>query len=89
MRMRKCFLAALLLLTGVVAAHAQPGDPIAGESTFAADCSRCHRTPDRILRKIDGDTDEEKGAWLDVFLDDHHLQDIGGKDDLIAYLVGL
>lgn len=82
-------IAALLLLAGVSAAQAQPGDASAGADVFRSDCARCHRTAETILNKIEGATAEEQSAWLDGFLPGHHLRDAADAVDLIAYLTGL
>jgi len=87
--MMKSGLAVLALLAGVSNVHAQSGDPGAGENTYLSECSRCHRTADRIIGKIAGDTPEAKSAWLESFLPDHHLRDMESKADLISYLVSL
>lgn len=87
--MPKTRLAALILLASAIQTSAQTGDPVAGEDAYVANCMKCHASAARIVRKIDGDTAEEKGAWLDGFLADHHLSDTGVKADLIIYLVNL
>ena len=81
--------AILTLVASISGAHAQSGDPSAGADVYRTDCSRCHRTAETILGKIEGATSAEKGAWLDGFLPGHHLRDPADKADLIAYLTSL
>lgn len=85
----KCNLAVIVLLAGISEAHAQSGDPDAGKATYASDCTRCHRSAERIAVSIAGDTEEAKGDWLESFLPDHHLRDPASMADLIAYLNSL
>ncbi|WP_372530040.1 hypothetical protein [Oricola sp.] len=79
-------LAVIALLAGISGADAQSGDPDAGKATYASDCARCHRSAERTAGSIAGDTEAAKGDWLESFLPDHHLRDIGNMADLIAYL---
>ena len=86
---RKAALATLIILAGTIGASAQQGDTAAGEDAFVAICKKCHNSAARIVRKIGGETAEEKSAWLDDFLAGHHVDNIDAKADLIAYLVNL
>lgn len=86
---RKPCLATLIILASATSVSAQDGNPAAGEEAFAAICKKCHNSAARIVRKIGGDTGEEKSAWLEDFLVGHHLDDMSAKADLIAYLVDL
>jgi cytochrome c2 len=81
--------AALILLVSAIGASAQQGDPAAGEDAFVAICRKCHNSAAQIVRRIDGDTTEDRSAWLDSFLAGHHLTDMDAKADLIAYLANL
>jgi mono/diheme cytochrome c family protein len=85
----KTGLAVLMLFSGASSAPAQPGDAAAGEDAYVANCVQCHASVARIVRKIDGDSAEDKSAWLDTFLAEHHLRDMDAKADLIAYLISL
>lgn len=88
--MTKSCLAILLLAASGFSASAQAaGDAVLGETVYVSDCVSCHASAARIVRKIEGGNTEEKEAWLEAFLADHHLQDEAGKADLIAYLVSL
>ena len=87
--MTKSGLVVLALVASAATAAAQPADPTAGEEVYVADCVQCHASAARIVRKIQGGTPEEKGTWLDTFLDGHHVSDTGNKADLIAYLTSL
>lgn len=87
--MKKNSLVVLALLASTAPAATQPGDPLAGEDAYIEVCAECHASAARIVRKIRRDSAEEMSAWLEDFLDDHHLGDTERKADLIAFLVGL
>lgn len=79
-------LALSLLLMGGASAAAQ-GDSVEGEAAYATTCARCHASVARIVRRIDGATEDEKRAWLDAFLPTHHASDEAVRADLIAYML--
>lgn len=87
--MKRNSLSIAFILAGSIGASAQPGDLAAGEDAFVNNCVECHAAAKRIVRKIEGDTAEAKIAWLDSFLDDHYLNEMDVKLDLIAYLISL
>lgn len=50
-------------------------------------CGDCHRAPATLARKIRGDTQEEKKAYLRALLARHHTPDPAEIDHIIGYLL--
>ncbi|MGC9368861.1 MAG: hypothetical protein ACP5DX_04885 [Paracoccaceae bacterium] len=51
-------------------------------------CAMCHGPADMVRARIQGETEAERSAWLDVYLQHHHCApDEAMRADLIAYLL--
>ncbi len=60
-----------------------------GSAAYAELCSGCHANAARIVRRVEGGTDAERGGRLDSFLKEHHAPDDAQRAALIAYLLSL
>jgi hypothetical protein len=66
-----------------------PGDVARGDAAYVRLCLECHATPSRIVRRVQGDTAEERAIWLEEFLPDHYAPEAQDRIDLIVYMLGL
>jgi len=65
------------------------GDVARGDAAYAADCAECHAAPARIMRRVPGDDDAGRAAWLEDFLPEHFAPDPQVRADIIAYMLDL
>jgi mono/diheme cytochrome c family protein len=79
--------AVVISAAGAEEQQASAADAVRGEAHYAAACAGCHASAARIIRRIDGDTPDEKHNWLERFLADHHAPDAEMRADLIAFLL--
>lgn len=83
---RTILTALFLVCLGTVPVLAE-GEPAAGEAAYARACARCHASVARLMRDVEGETEEQTAAWLDTFLAGHRAPDAEMRADLIAFLL--
>jgi hypothetical protein len=86
-------LALALLIAATGPAPAQQGsdrteNAARGEVVYSSACARSHASAERLVRRIAGETPDEKRVWLDAFLVKHHPPDSESRADLIDFLLG-
>lgn len=63
-------------------------DPEHGAWFYDQACAMCHGPVSLVRERIQGETQAEKRAWLDDYLQRHHCASDGAlRADLIAYLL--
>ncbi|WP_343078925.1 hypothetical protein [Ostreiculturibacter nitratireducens] len=76
-----------MFIAGAAFAETPAPDPERGEAYFGIACSFCHRTASLVRPLIQGETPEEKTAWLDAWLVNHSAPDREARAAIIAYLL--
>lgn len=77
----------VLMATISLAAGQEQREAAQGEPAFASACSKCHKSAERIAKRVKGNTPDEKQAWLEKFLARHHTPDAEIQAELIAFLL--
>lgn len=82
--------AIVLILAGWAAgsALAQSEPPASGEWAYRQACAECHRSPERLVRRLSGDEREDR-ELLDAFLAAHYAPDETTRRAIIDYLLAL
>ena len=62
---------------------------IADERAFKEHCAICHHRASSVVRRLIGETAEERTAVLDRFLATHHAEDPKLRAAIVSYLIGL
>jgi hypothetical protein len=83
--------AAILIIAAAMAgsALAQSDGTEAGAEAYARACAECHRSAERLVRRLNND-DGERRQRLESFLaGHHHAPDNATRSAIIDYLLGL
>jgi hypothetical protein len=86
--MRSAAILLMLAAAMVGSALARSDATEAGAEAYERSCAECHRSPERLVRRLSGD-DGEQRQYLDAFLADHHAQEETMRRAIIDYLLGL
>jgi mono/diheme cytochrome c family protein len=63
------------------------GDHVAGETSFAQQCARCHQNAAALAAVVPGADAEAKAAFLGNFLAHHFAPEPQERADIVAYLL--
>jgi hypothetical protein len=66
-----------------------PSMAIADERAFQEHCAICHHRASSVVRRLIGETAEERTAGLDRFLETHHAEDPKLRAAIVGYLTRL
>ena len=72
---------------GAVTLPEERGDRERGTQVYADNCTACHASAARIMRRFPGDSEGEKAVLLERFLPEHYAPDAPARLDLIIYLL--
>lgn len=62
---------------------------VVAQEAYLTHCAKCHPSENRLARKLDGATVQEKAAKLSSFLETHRKLDPEDRSKLVEYLMSL